>query len=715
MSTRHAKTDKTGAHRSTTPGNFLALVGLLGCTFAHDGPISRRKTMGFGPVHPHAKFHTIARSFVTVLLSDQLSGDNGFALRKDSYTDKATGVTHVFFRQMINGIEVADGDINVNVKDGAVISYGDSFYRGGVPSISLVDESITPGPHADFCDLLQDRLAERFNLFRKESVATDQITMAVLPHKDETLDRMHRLHSWNCEHVRTPYEFAERGFVKRDDIVDPRNALLQFMVAATPHDAVVAEILDKHDQISENMTSWFEAHFIGDDYATLVEMIDNVPDAVSPVKAKPVYIQLPDGDRTMLMQAWRFEVEMRDNWYEAVVSRQAPHRIFSVVDWASDAPVPSEPTQRPPATTSLCIRHQRPSEGNRSFAKENSIHWPVLSGGTLSLLPTTSFLHLKKDEYSNYTITFGNNVWFPSSSLERYSIYTGFAHENWEGQYNWLQNYRPDGGEQLGGDAVIANAQDGSGFNNANFMTPPDGQNGRREPLPDGDLEAGIVIHELSHGLSIRLTGGPANSGCLGWGESGGMGEGWGDFLATIIRSKADYSDFPMGAWAANQAKGIRNYPYSLDNTINPSTYKTLDKPGYWGVHAIGEVWAEMLWVVSQRLIAKHGFVDSLFPPLPLEDGTIPTGDFYRSPETLSSDVAGQLVPKHGNSLVVKLVLDAMKLQHAARVLTGGENFCDLWLAFAEKGLGMDATVQGRTPWGGGIRSDVSIAFLHDT
>jgi extracellular elastinolytic metalloproteinase len=27
-------------------------------------------------------------------------------------------------------------------------------------------------------------------------------------------------------------------------------------------------------------------------------------------------------------------------------------------------------------------------------------------------------------------------------------------------------------------DAVIANAQDGSGFNNANFMTPPDGQNG---------------------------------------------------------------------------------------------------------------------------------------------------------------------------------------------------------------------------------------------
>ena len=47
-------------------------------------------------------------------------------------------------------------------------------------------------------------------------------------------------------------------------------------------------------------------------------------------------------------------------------------------------------------------------------------------------------------------------------------------------------------------------------------------------PYPDGDMEAGIVIHELTHGLSTRLTGGPKNSGCLGWGEAGGMGEGWG-------------------------------------------------------------------------------------------------------------------------------------------------------------------------------------------
>jgi hypothetical protein len=41
-------------------------------------------------------------------------------------------------------------------------------------------------------------------------------------------------------------------------------------------------------------------------------------------------------------------------------------------------------------------------------------------------------------------------------------------------------------------------------------------------------------------------------------------------------------------------------------------------------------------------------------------------------------------------------------------LLTGGENFCEIWSGFAAKGLGADATVIGKTPWGGGIRTNVS-------
>ena len=51
---------------------------------------------------------------------------NSYRVRKDSYTDETTGITHVYFRQVVDGVEVADGDINVNIRDGMVLSYGDS-------------------------------------------------------------------------------------------------------------------------------------------------------------------------------------------------------------------------------------------------------------------------------------------------------------------------------------------------------------------------------------------------------------------------------------------------------------------------------------------------------------------------------------------------------------------------------------------------------------
>ena len=50
-----------------------------------------------------------------------------------------------------------------------------------------------------------------------------------------------------------------------------------------------------------------------------------------------------------------------------------------------------------------------------------------------------------------------------------------------------------------------------------------------------------------------------------------------------------------MGTGALNCAKGI---PTLTNETIH-STYEILDKLcRYWGVHTIGEVWEEMLWVV---------------------------------------------------------------------------------------------------------------------
>jgi extracellular elastinolytic metalloproteinase len=77
---------------------------------------------------------------------------------------------------------------------------------------------------------------------------------------------------------------------------------------------------------------------------------------------------------------------------------------------------------------------------------------------------------------------------------------------------NFEINNNGQGG--LGNDQVILNTQDGSGTNNANFATPPDGQLPRMRmyvwdkstPNRDCSFEAGVVIHEytVSHLLYVH-------------------------------------------------------------------------------------------------------------------------------------------------------------------------------------------------------------------
>ena len=125
----------------------------------------------------------------------------------------------------------------------------------------------------------------------------------------------------------------------------------------------------------------------------------------------------------------------------------------------------------------------------------------------------------------------------------------------------------------LGDDGVQANAQDGAGFNNANFATPIDGQRPRcrmylwnnHEPFLDGDFDSGIIIHEIGHGVSNRLTGGPNIVGCLPGGQSGGMGEGWSDWWAIALQQQESFPPnmaFPMGDYVV--AGGIRICTCSL-------------------------------------------------------------------------------------------------------------------------------------------------------
>ncbi|KAF8952906.1 Fungalysin metallopeptidase-domain-containing protein [Flammula alnicola] len=103
--------------------------------------------------------------------------------------------------------------------------------------------------------------------------------------------------------------------------------------------------------------------------------------------------------------------------------------------------------------------------------------------------------------------------------------------------FNFQSNNFGKGGAQ--NDSVSISVQDSSSINNADFTTPPDGQSGRMRmyiwnfttPNRDGALENDIVTHEMTHGVTNRMTGGGTGR-CLQTLESFGMGEGWSDAMA---------------------------------------------------------------------------------------------------------------------------------------------------------------------------------------
>jgi len=75
-------------------------------------------------------------------------------------------------------------------------------------------------------------------------------------------------------------------------------------------------------------------------------------------------------------------------------------------------------------------------------------------------------------------------------------------------------------------------------------------------PGRDADFESQIIIHEYAHGLSSRLTGGPANANALETVQAAGMAEGWSDFFVlALLQTSADLKSgsYPMGNYVSGR------------------------------------------------------------------------------------------------------------------------------------------------------------------
>lgn len=285
-----------------------------------------------------------------------------------------------------------------------------------------------------------------------------------------------------------------------------------------------------------------------------------------------------------------------------------------------------------------------------------------------------------------------NNLFYWNNVLHDVHYLYGFT----PAAGNFQTNVYGQGG--LGNDAVQADALDnvdGGSANNANFGTPPDGSAPRMQmfvftsttPGRDSGMDTSIVVHEYGHGVSNRLTGGPANSNALSALQSGGMGEGWSDFWSLMFRQRNALDTIDargVGMYVLGQSEnglGIRSYRYDYD--IGNQTNETFLSFGTGAsqstaVHWVGTRWASTLWDLNHLMIAKYGYEPNLY-----------------NASTTS-----------GNVRTLRLVMDALKLQPAnpsliqARdailaadtALNASANHREIWLAFARRGLGEGAS-----------------------
>ncbi|KAL2911272.1 decapping endonuclease targeting mRNA [Polyrhizophydium stewartii] len=273
------------------------------------------------------------------------------------------------------------------------------------------------------------------------------------------------------------------------------------------------------------------------------------------------------------------------------------------------------------------------------------------------------------------------NLFYIANVLHDISYQYGFTEK--AGNFQLSNNGK--GGKA--NDAVRVSVQDPNGTDNADFSTPADGQAPlmrmfvftATSPNRDGGLENVIPLHEYTHGISNRLTGGSATGQCLQTTEAGGMGEGWSDFVGLVLTAKSSDTATQarvVGNYVENNSAGIRSYPYSTSTSTNPLKYSSLKTRNE--VHDIGEVWVEFLWEMYWNLVTKYGFSSNL----------------YNAKSTAGNVVALQLViGGMMNQPCNPTIISARNaILTADQTFYGGKYKCDIWKGFAKRGVGNSAT-----------------------
>ena len=573
----------------------------------------------------------------------------------DAYRSSHNGVAHVYLGQAHNGIRVAGPAMTVNVDRSGRVIHAPSRLMAGVAAAASGQDRIGPAgalaQAASALDLGLERavgvLSGPTGADRRTLLTSAGISLGPIP-------------------ARLVYQPVPGGRLRLAWSVEIEELSEEhwWMVSV---DASTGRVLDVHDLVIHDSAEATSAAVSHEDEAASETPLVAPPDPASDGARYRVYalpLESPnDGPRTLVQNpADTFSSPF--GWHDtngvagAEATTTKGNNVHAYVDptpGGNQAPAPALPLMDADGGASLTFDHpldfSLPPAAWKDAAVTNLFYWN----------------NIIQDVFYRY----------------------GFD----EASGNFQTNQYGHSG--TGNDSVQAEAQDGSGVNNANFATPADGSRPRmqmyvwpntaKNQVIDGDLDSGVITHEYGHGISNRLTGGPSTTSCLRNQEQ--MGEGWSDWLALALTARPGETGPQrrgMGTYVLGQTDrqkaGIRPRPYSTNMSINGAKYDTIKTSAV--PHGVGYVWASMLWEVYWALVGQYGFNPDVY-------GHWTTG---------------------GNNLAIQLVMDGMKFQPcspgfvdgrdaiiaANEALTEGEQeatvHCLVWEAFAKRGLGVSAT-----------------------
>ncbi|KAG8938904.1 Fungalysin/Thermolysin Extracellular metalloproteinase 5 [Tulasnella sp. 424] len=670
------------------------------------GPLSTHSTFDTSPLNPRGQLfgdnvndQTAVLAFAKWYIEHILHHpeDSWRVTENRILQDPSTGVWRVDFKQVArNGtIEIVNGNLSLNILNGQVISYGDSFYRGPQPDLSATncgsDMPIGyPSPFEcpdytiqSYCSTLSE--------------VTRQVWMQENPKWVEWYNQFHRqprgkkAQDKPCERQERCQASIERALEKciQEHTTDP--AMTSWLRKAWVwwrRDVLKDDSTDVHGYIPSECAS----------LRTKIPLDFSVP---APFKVADSY----DEDTC----SWIFTTNFTTTSAHLYTIRQFHCEIFPRTD---------------------LFWRWRPHD---------------YSASQVDFRRTFDIMQLIQEDESELMETEG----IMNPAIAALSLVVWLPHE--ETAFNWdavdsaqsvlskiVSRRRPGGG---GYDFELKNVPSADGPVNVTlvyvqtprrkshepFLIDDDDEDSETRPtsslilawkLPitfkngrkfEGYVQAergGLVrllhlsvlpeqlqsLPSLPPPDALESMGKEVEQSCFGWGESAAIRAGVKEFL----------QNGGLGSDGGKTEPSLRR-----GAATKPLTYRSLDAPLYWGSERMANVYAEILGSVH-RSILNHNGDDYIVSDDKTSSDPNHAEDATEMPKEtiLSSLIPSSLALLPCNPTFI-MARDA--LIRAEQVVLGGKYACVMWKGFAGKGLGINAQAAAErtwTPWGGGKRKD---------